>query len=181
MKKLNIVVLLLMSVLILVACGTSETDAPQADAQCIAPQADEQQVTSEAFGFCLVAPADFTYEQPSETNGNLFFGSMMDVEHPKLLIDVMDAGGKTTEEAADELIASFEGFDIQRSSLTLGNEPAERLDGVPGQDLGRVLLAVHNERLYRLTFVPADPTQGDVYAQMESLFTQVSDSFRFLP
>ena len=50
-----------------------------------------------------------------------------------------------------------------------------------GQALGRVLLAVHNDRLYRLTFVPADPTQSDVYAQMETLFAQVLATFRFLP
>ena len=51
----------------------------------------------------------------------------------------------------------------------------------PGQDLGRVLLVVHDDKLYRLTFVPNDPTQGDVYDQMAALFAQVLRSFRFLP
>lgn len=150
--------------------------------ECLAPQADEQAIQSDALGFCFLAPADFTFEAPSESNANLFFGSMMDVEHPKLMIEVAGAGGKTAAAAADELVASFEGFDIPRTfGDTLGYEVAERLDNVPGQDLGRVLLVVHGDRLYRLTFVPNDPTQGAVYEQMEALFAQVLRSFRFLP
>jgi uncharacterized protein YxjI len=158
------------------------SDTVTAADECVAPQADEQSVTSEEFGFCFVVPADFTYEQPSGTNANVFVGSMMDVEHPKLMIEVTDAAGKTAAEAADELVASFEGFEIPRTfGDTLGYEVAERLDGVPGQDLGRVLLAVHNDRLYRLTFVPADPAQAGVYTQMEALFAKVLSTFRFLP
>jgi hypothetical protein len=150
--------------------------------ECVEPKADEQQVLSEEFGYCFLIPADFTYEQPSDTNANVFFGSMMDVEHPKLMIEVLEAGGQTAAEAADELIASFPDMGIMRTfGDTLGYEPAERLDGVPGQDLGRVLLVTHNGRLYRLTFVPADPAQTAVYEQMEALFTQVLNTFRFLP
>ena len=157
-------------------------DTVTAADECVQPKADEFLVNSETFGYCFVVPADFTYEEPSATNGNVYVGSMMDVEHPKLMIEVTDAAGRSASAAADELAASFEGFEIPRSfGDTLGYEVAERLDGVPGQDLGRVLLAVHNDRLYRLTFVPADPAQTEVYAQMEALFTQVLNTFRFLP
>ncbi len=158
------------------------SDVVTAEDECLAPKADEQMLLSERLGFCLLAPAGFTLEEPSETNANLLLGSMMDVEHPKLMIEVTDAGGATAAAAADELVASFEGFDIPRTfGDTLGYEVAERLDNVPGQDLGRVLLVVHDDRMYRLTFVPNDPTQGDVYEQMEALFAQVLRSFRFLP
>lgn len=157
-------------------------DMVTAEDECLAPKVDEQLIQSEALGFCFLAPAGFTLEEPSETNANLFFGSMMDVEHPKLMIEVTDAGGAAAAAAADELVASFEGFDIPRTfGDTLGYEVAERLDNVPGQDLGRVLLVVHDDKLYRLTFVPNDPTQGDVYDQMAALFAQVLRSFRFLP
>lgn len=158
------------------------TETVTVEDECLSPKDDEQQILSEAFGYCFLVPADFTYEEPSDTNANLFVGSMMDVEHPKLMIEVTDANGRTASAAADELVASFEGFEIPRTfGDTLGYEPAERLDGVPGQDLGRVLLAVHGDKLYRLTFVPADPSQGVVYEQMEALFAEVLNSFRFLP
>ena len=150
--------------------------------ECIEPKADQQLITSDEFGYCFLAPVDFTYEQSSDANANLFVGSMMDVEHPKLMIEVTDADGRTVAAAADELVASFEGFDIPRTfGDTLGYQPAERLDGVPGQDLGRVLMVVNGDRLFRLTFVPADPDQANVYAQMEELFDLVLKSFRFLP
>lgn len=153
-----------------------------AEDECVQPKADEQQIMNEALGVCFLAPTGFAFEQPSETNANLFFGSMMDVEHPKLMIEVSDAGGMTATQAADALIASFPDMEIQRTfGDMLGYAPADRLDGVPGQDLGRVLLVVHNDRLYRLTFVPADPSQNEVYAQMEELFTQTLKTWRFLP
>lgn len=158
------------------------SDAVTAGDECLAPKENEQLIQSDTFGFCFLAPAGFTLEEPSDSNANLFFGSMMDVEYPKLMIEVTDAAGRTAATAADELAASFDGFDIPRTfGDTLGYEVAERLDNVPGQDLGRVLLVTHGDRLYRLTFVPNDPTQGDVYNQMEALFAQVLRSFRFLP
>ncbi len=150
--------------------------------ECLTPKTGQQAITSEAFGFCMVVPAAFSFEAPSETNGNLFVGSMMDVAHPKLMIEVTDAGGQTATEAADALVLSFPDMEIQRTfGDSLGYATAERLDGVPGQDLGRVLLAVHGDRLYRLTFVPADPTQAEVYAEMEALFRDVLNTWRFLP
>ena len=151
--------------------------------ECLAAKSEQQALTSEAFGFCVLLPADFSYEEPSATNANLFIGSMMDVAHPKLMIEVTEAGGQTAAEAADALLAEFPAdMGIQRTfGDMLGYEVAERLDGVPGQDLGRVLLAVHNDKLYRLTFVPADPAQSEVYAEMEELFNMVLQTWRFLP
>ncbi len=158
----------------------SETLLPEDE--CLAVKSEQTAVRSEAFGFCALVPADFTYEEVSATNVNLFIGSMMDVAHPKLMIEVTDAAGQTATAAADALVASMPDMDIQRTfGYTLGYEPAEMLDGVPGQDLGRVLLVVHNNRLYRLTFVPADPAQTEVYAQMEELFNMVVQTWRFLP
>lgn len=158
------------------------SDTLSAADECVEPKPGLQSITSDEFGFCFLAPDDFTYEQPSETNANLFVGSMMNVEHPKLMIEVTDDGGMDAAAAASELVASFEGFEIPRTfGQSLGYEPAERLDGMPGQDLGRVLYVVHDDRLFRFTFVPNDPTQGDVYTEMESLFTLVMNTFRFLP
>lgn len=154
-----------------------------AEDECLAAKSEQQAITSEAFGFCVLLPADFSYEEPSATNANLFVGSMMDVQHPKLMIEVTEAGGRTAAEAAEALLAEFPAdMGIQRTfGDMLGYEVAERLDGVPGQDLGRVLLVVHDDKLYRLTFVPADPAQTEVYAQMEELFNMVIQTWRFLP
>ena len=74
------------------------------------------------------------------------------------------------------------GFAIDRPfGVTIGYEPAARLDGVPGQDLSRQVIAVHDGRAYKLVFVPADEAQGDVYHEMEALYELAVRSFRFLP
>ncbi|HOU40636.1 MAG TPA: hypothetical protein PK829_05160, partial [Promineifilum sp.] len=71
----------------------SETLLPEDE--CLAAKSEQTTVRSDAFGFCALVPADFTYEETSAANANLFIGSMMDVAHPKLMIEVTDAGGQT--------------------------------------------------------------------------------------
>jgi hypothetical protein len=39
---------------------------------------------------------------------------------------------------------------------------------------------VHGERLYKLSFVPADKELGEVYTQMENLCSTVINSFHVL-
>ena len=63
------------------------------------------------------------------------------------------------------------GFAIDRPfGVTLGYEPAVRLDGVPGQNLSRQVIVVHDGRAYKLVFVLADEAQGEVYHEMEALY-----------
>jgi hypothetical protein len=108
------------------------------------------------------------------------------VSAPKLFVRIEDANGQTAQEIAEALVAEFDanvpGHRIERSfGTTIGFEVAERLDNVPGQDIGRVLIAVHGPRAYRLTFVPADPEDAELYAQTNALYDLVLRSFRFLP
>ncbi len=59
----------------------------------------------------------------------------------------------------------------------LDGEPANQFDQVPGQDLSRQVLMVHNGRLYTLTFIPDDPDAGAAYDEMQLLYDTVMDSF----
>jgi hypothetical protein len=45
---------------------------------------------------------------------------------------------------------------VRPFGVTLGYEPAARLDSVPGQDLSRQMIAVHDGRIYKLVFVSAN-------------------------
>jgi hypothetical protein len=91
-----------------------------------------------------------------------------------------DAAGATAGSVADRIVRDFEGFTLERSAATVAGEPAVVLDGVPGQDINRRVIFVHDGLLYELTFAPADPAQGDAYGQMEALYDLVVKSFRFL-
>ena len=88
----------------------------------------------------------------------LYAGSLQDVSHPKLFIQVADARGRTAEQVADAVVAEatdgLPGFEIDRPfGVTIGYEPAALLDGVPGQDLSRQVIVVHDGRAYKLVFV----------------------------
>jgi len=76
--------------------------------------------------------------------------------------------------------ADFPGFEIVRSSATIGGQDAIVLDGVPGQDISRQVVVACEDRLYRLTFVPASEDAGEIYTRMEQFYQMVLDSMSFL-
>jgi hypothetical protein len=157
----------------------------EAGAECPAETAETVLLRNEEQGYCLLYPAEYTAEQPTEGETVLFVGSLMDVEHPKLFINVEDAGERTAQEAADELVAEFQqtmpDLEIERTfGVMVDGAFAERLDKVPGQDLSRQVIFVQNGRLYKLTFVPADEAAGEIYTEMEAFYELVIDSFSFL-
>ena len=180
-KKFVIRFTFLTFLLLLAACGTEA--AAETAVTCPAAAADQQSIQMPQHGYCLLLPANYQMEQPTASETVYFVDSLMDVAHPKLFISVEEAGERTAAAAAEALLAEFPpDFGIVAvEGTTMGSEPAARLDNVPGQDIGRVLLAEHNGRLYKLTFVPASPDAGDIYAQTEALYALIVESFRFLP
>jgi len=152
---------------------------------CLEAKADEQPLTFEAYNFCLLAPQGYEVAEPTANQVVLYVGSLLDVEHPRAYIAVGEAGGRSAEQIAADLAAEVEagmpGWTVERTfGLTLGYEPAWVLENVPGQDLSRQVLVVHDDRLYKLTFVPASPDAGAIYAEMEHLYAALINSFRFL-
>jgi hypothetical protein len=163
------------------ACSPS--DAPGRG--CPAPTTDTELLTHTEHGYCVLYPTGYTAEHPNESETVLVVGSLLNMEQPRAYIEVDDAAGRTAEQVADEVLAEFEsvapGFGIERAETTIKGEPAMVLEGLPGQDISRRIMIVHDERLYTLTFVPADEALGEVYAQVETLYNTVIGSFSFLP
>jgi hypothetical protein len=166
------------------------TFIPRSDAvvpgeDCLEAKAGEHPLTVEAHNFCLLVPAGYDVDASTENQVVLYVGTLLDVAHPKAFIEVQDAEGRTSEQIAHAMAAEAEaampGYDVEVSfGLSLGYEPAWVLENMPGQDISRQVIVVHDGQRYKLTFVPADPQAGEVYAQMESLYTLLINSFRFL-
>lgn len=153
--------------------------------ECPAPGEGTELLRNEEHGYCLLYPAGYSVEGPTENQTILYVGSLMDVEHPKLFIEVTDAAGRTAQQAEEEAVAEVQealpGIEVERTfGLLLDGEPANMVDNMPGQDISRQVFAVHNDRLYKLTFVPSDEAMGEVYTEMEALYELVMDSFNFL-
>ncbi len=170
--------------LILVACVNPLVRGlagSEAEGGCPAATAGMQALTNETHGYCLLYPDGYDVAQPNEDEMDFFVGSLLDVEHPRAIIRIQEAGGATTTEAADELQAAFEGFDVARSTVMIGGEEAVVLDNLPGQDINRRLVVVHNNRMYDMMFIPVGESYGEISEQMEILYSTIVDSFTFLP
>lgn len=149
---------------------------------------NETLYTNEVIGYCLLLPANFKVQEinpEAEQNEMVFYvDSLQDVNHAKLFISVTDANGRSLQEITDEKqaeIASIMGENPMWSfGYMLDGVAANQFDQVPGQDLSRQVLMVHDGRLFTLTFVPDEAAVGDAYVEMQTLYDKVMDSFSFL-
>lgn len=157
------------------------TEAPPEQAEvCPSATADLKLLVSTEHGFCLLYPAEFTWDGARliVLNPN---GAAGDVPGEAwLLVSISDAGGQTAAQLADARSAEIgQGFEIARTEVTIGGQPAIVVDGLPGQDSNRLVFIVNNDRLYMLAFEPWSAQDGA--SSLEKLYQAVVDSIRFLP
>lgn len=139
-----------------------------------------QSLVDEARGFCLLYPASHTVEQLESGNTEIVLGSLMNHSDPRVSIVVEELAGRSLEQAVDEFLTGYEGFEIAQTPVIVGDEKAVQLDNVPGQDYYRKVLVAHNGFLYQLSFSPYDPGLVDTFAQAEHLYRIVIDSLHFV-
>ena len=131
-------------------------------------------------GYCLAYPAEYKVEKPNPDSTLLVIGGLLDASNPRVEIRVEDAGAGGLEAAVSRMEADYSGFPFERSDAAVSGTPAVVLDGLPGQEITRRVLFVHEGRLYTLDFTPADPT-ADAFARMKTLYGSMLDSFTLLP
>lgn len=68
-------------------------------------------------------------------------------------------------------------WSIERSSLALGGQPAVQLEDVPGGARSRLLMALHQDVLFMLHFIPLHVVVAE--ADFAALFQTVTGSFAF--
>lgn len=152
----------------------------RAPAACPTPTGDAQLYVDRSGGFCLLYPAAYVAEMTDDGVVHLVRGSLMNHIDPRASIEVSDAAGRSLAEIGDAVAAEYAaGFDILRVMATVGGEPALVLDNLPGQDLNRRVLVIHNGRLYSFFFAPLGE-EGDARAAFEAFYQGVIDSFRLI-
>jgi hypothetical protein len=140
---------------------------------------------NDLYGYCFAYPEVFSVfgENPAAP---AISGPALD-ESPDPLHAYLIVSARPVPEGADlgALVSGFLGQSvfstlpepIARTATTLGGEPAEVLEGVPGRLSSRVVLALHNNRLYQLSFNPVDAEPAK--ADLEALYSAVLPSFAF--
>ena len=172
-------------VLAVAGCGLISQSATGGPGDCPAPAADTELLKNEEQRYCLLYPNGYTTEQLNPQETTISSGSLLDVENPRAIIAVRDAGGRAAAEIAGGIVAEVKAnlprWGVRQGTAEIGGETAIVLDNLPGQDIGRQAIVVHNDQVYSLTFVPAAPAGTDAVQQAEQLYKMVVDSFRFIP
>jgi hypothetical protein len=163
--------------LALVACNQNESVT---ETGCPAPGEGASLYTYEPQGYCLLYPDGHNPVELSEAETVFVVGDVMNHVDPRFSVNVTDAAGEGAVAAADRIETDFgiPGM-ATRETVTLGGVEAIVLDNMPGQDLNRRVIAVHNGRLYDLTFVPVGADYGEIGERTEEIYQLVLDSFRF--
>jgi hypothetical protein len=153
------------------------TPAPSIAEGCPTATEDQAVVINADDGYCFLIPAGCT----TDHNLVVYAPETTEGHRERATIEVTPAEGRTAAKIADALLAELPGFEVERSTTQLDHVTAEVLDGMPGQDLNRRVIAVANDRAYSLMFMPLAPEENpEAYAQMEELYTLMINSFHFL-
>jgi hypothetical protein len=143
--------------------------------------------TNEPFGYCLLLPGAYSAVSvdPDAAEMAFYVDSVQGTDHARLFIKVTDAKGRSLEEVTmareTEIEKAVPGSDVMWSwASLLDGEPANEFRQVPGQELSRQVVTLHNGHVYTLTFLPDGPVANKAYAEMQNLYEMVMDSFSFL-
>lgn len=177
LRRLLLPLILMLLALVLLGCGGAKSAET-----CPTPDANTQLWRDEVNGYCLLYPTGYQAEQPNPVEAVIYVGSLLDVAHPRISIEVTPADGLSTAAAVDQWVADFiPGFEVTRSAVQVGSAEGVQLDNVPGQDISRHVFVVQADRLYHLTFTPASADAGAIYTAMQETYSVIISSLTFLP
>lgn len=184
MKRFYLLVLLLL-IIAVAACAPSSAleqaaSEQSAPAGCLAATADTELLQHEAFGYCLLFPADYQVRHFEDNVVELAPDLEQAGDNPRVMLKVTPANGRSAAQVADDLYnqidaALIEEFVITRSTVTIDGMEAHVIDNVPEQGASRYVFVTNGDLLYSFSFTPVGT--GD----MESFYSDVVNSLRFVP
>jgi len=151
--------------------------------KCIRSSDEVRLLINSVHQYCLQYPAEYDVFYPNESEMMLVKRFVLNVSEPSVSIKVQPAGEVTLKQAADQIVQVYAipGMEPIREPLTIDGEAAIMLDGLSGQDPNRQVVVLHNDTLYRLFFIQMNKNQPEAYAQSETLYRTVIQSFNFRP
>jgi len=136
-------------------------------------------------GYCFAYPAAFMLDGESEGVSIVSpaLDESLDPVRASLKVEVQPVPETSDLAHLVDGYLSQSGFQnlpwtIQRTELSLGGEPAVRIEPIPGLGSSRQVLALHGNKLFTLRFHPVDLEVGEL--EVEILYQTVTGSFAFL-
>ena len=165
-NRLGILILLLAAVLAACAPQAVTTVPPSAPESTSIPASEAilPILTMEEFGFRFRYPGQYQaviFEDSLCLSPAEEYGMPGPCHVQNFGIKILDAGSRTLEQAADE--AADRGnpdIEVKRTPIKVGGQPAILLDDIYAADILRMVVVVHNGRIYQMTFVPSGDSPG---------------------
>jgi hypothetical protein len=165
--------------------ATGEEATGGGQVPCLESTVEQELVRNETAGYCFLMPRGYEAQSFEENSSMAVRAPVTSQGHrERLFIDVEEALGRTLAQVTDQVLidGSIPGLALEvEDGFSVGGEPATAINQMPGQDLNRRVIVVHNGRVYKMMFMPDDPGMGQAYEEMEMLFAAVMESFRFMP
>ncbi|KPK04562.1 MAG: hypothetical protein AMJ56_17215 [Anaerolineae bacterium SG8_19] len=181
-------VLLMFSIVVLAACNAVGAAEPVAETnsekvsvgQCAEATEGTHQLIYAAEGICFLYPDNYDVFGGEDGSLTLYVGSLLNTEAPLATIhfDVLD--GRSIQEVIPDYPSDAELATLSLLTLELGEETATVLDNMPGQDINRRIIAVHDDRVIDIMIARIGPEHGAVGEQAEALFNTITGSFQFI-
>jgi hypothetical protein len=135
--------------------------------------------------YCLLFPNSFRIGDVTMDRAN-FYGPPLDqsIEPLFAMLAIQVAGpaeGRGLTEVVDAYVAENGlGQPVTRRAITLGGEPAEVVEGLPGRLLYWQAFVVHGGLVYHLTLSPKDPAVPQTEPDAQAAWQALEASFAFL-
>lgn len=90
------------------------------------------------------------------------------------------AGERTLAQVVDEYVAANSGgLPTTRTPLTIGGEPAEMVEGLPGRTPHSQIFFIHAGTVYQLSVFPLGPDFANAAPDIDAVWNAVRESFTF--
>lgn len=149
-------------------------------ANCAEPTAGTHQLIYAAKGVCFLYPETFDVFQSENGSLTLYVRSLLNTEAPLATVSFEPVDDRTMFERYKEFLPPDFNLDVQPPTINLGGETAVILDNLPGQDLNRRVVTVHDGTLVDIMIARIGPDYGAVGEQAEALYTMITGSFQFI-
>jgi hypothetical protein len=192
MKHKTLLFVLMFTLLTLAACGSvtapgAEDDPMTQDvsgkisvANCVESEPGTKQLIYAAQGVCFLYPENFEVLQVEDGSLTLYVDSLLNTEAPLASIQFKSLDGRSIQEVIPDYPSDAELATMSFLTIDLGGEMATVLDNLPGQDINRRVIALHEGRIIDIMIARFGPEYGVVGEQAEALYTLITDSFRFI-
>ena len=147
---------------------------------CPAATAGAHQLLYAAQGVCFLYPDNYDVFQSEDGSLTLYVRSLLNTEAPLATVQFAEVDGRSIQEIIPDYPSDAELATMSFLTIELGEEQATVLDNLPGQDINRRIIAVHNDRLIDIMVARIGPEYGPVGEQAEALYQMITSSFQFI-